>query len=412
MKKKIIYIHQYFTFPESSGGTRSYDLSKKFILNGFDVTFLTTSSMIKDFNNPKNKNWVYLEREGIKFWVLDCNYNQRMSVPQRLKVFFKFFFYSSIKITQLKADLVLATSTPLTTSIPALVKKFYSKTPYIFEARDIWPEGPIQLGYVKNRLIIKMLRIFEKFIYKQASHVVVLSVGMKRCILERMGEVNKIGVIPNISEIKRFENISNQIELPFDFKNKKVVLYAGTLGPVNNIMYVAELAKKLINQNIKNIVFLILGDGNEKEKTVSYCREHGLLNNNMFFMDNIPKNSLPYLYSKVTMGSSFVLDNKIKWDNSANKFFDTLAAGKPILINYQGWQADLIKEKNCGYILPAHPSDIDALDFAEYLKDDKLLSIQSANSKEIGSKEFSLDILSSKYLHILNTVVKNGKQNI
>ena len=335
-----------------------------------------------------------------------------MSIPKRLRAFAKFLIYSSIKIVKIKADIVLATSTPLTTSIPALVKKFYSKTPFIFEARDIWPEGPIQLGYVKNKLIIKTLHTFEKFIYKQASCVVVLSTGMKRCILERMGEVNQIKVIPNISQIERFEKISNVIELPFNFDTKKVILYAGTLGPVNNIIYVAKLAKRLNNQGINDIVFVILGDGNEKQRIINFCKENNLLNKNVFFMKKIPKNSLPYIYSKVTMGSSFVLDNKIKWDNSANKFFDTLAAGKPILINYQGWQADLIKEKNCGYILPAHPSDIDALDFAEYLKDDKLLSIQSANSKEIGSKEFSLEILSRKYLKILNKIVKNGKQNI
>lgn len=409
MRKRLLYIHQYFMFPDISGGTRSYDLSKQFIKNGYDVTILTTSAKIRNYHNPLNKTWSLLEREGLKIWILNCDYNQKMTILRRIQSFFKFSIYTSIKITKIKADLVLATSTPLTTAIPALVKKFISKTPYIFEARDIWPEGPIQLGYVKNRLAIKALRFFEKFIYKHSSYIVVLSIGMKRCILERMGHVNRIEVIPNISEISRFNNISKQISLPSEVKDKKTVLYAGTMGPVNNIMYVAELAMRLHRLKENDIKFIILGDGSEKEAIKEYCYVNNILNKSIFFIDEIPKESLPYVYSKVSMGSSFVLDNKIKWDNSANKFFDTLAAGKPILINHKGWQADLIREENCGYVLPAHPNDEEVLLFSRYLRNDTLLKIQSVNAKRVGESLFSLKVATEKYLNVLNKSTQDGK---
>ena len=403
---KLIYIHQYFTFPQSAGGTRSYDLAKSFIKRGIDVTMVTTSAYIKNYDYSNKKRWTYVEQEGIKFWILKCPYNQKMSIPNRVLSFFRFMWFASIKVVKIKADIVLTTSTPLTTSVPAMIKKFASKTPYIFEVRDVWPEGPIQLGYVKNRIIILFLRWLERFIYYHSAFLVVLSIGMKKNIISRINKLPRIEVIPNISEISRFSDVSNTTELPFDLSNKKVILYAGTLGPVNRIIYVAELAKKLCDTGQTDIIFLIVGDGNEKTKIIDYCKEHNILNLNIFFIDIIPKNALPYLYSISTMGSSFVLDKKIKWDNSANKFFDTLAAGRPILINHKGWQAELIEKEDCGYVLPSQLNDNEVNNFISYIHNDKLLIEQGKNARKIATEQFSLDVAVDKFIEVFSNIIK------
>lgn len=397
---KLLYLHQYFTFPNIPGGTRSYDLSKEFIKKGVDITVITGDSAFSDIDT--SKRWTYIEREGIKIWILKCGYSHMMSIPRRIISFFKFSFFVALKSISLKADVVLATSTPLTIAIPAIIKKWVSRTPFVFEVRDVWPEGPIQQGYVKNKFLIWFLRKTEKFIYNRAAYVVPLSVGMKRDILTRV-QVKKMEVIPNISEISRFETIK-ECPLDFDFTGKKVVLYAGTLGPVNDIMYVAKLAKETIRL-APEICFLIVGNGKQKEMIIDYCRKNDILYKNIFFHDPIPKDSLPYLYSKVTMGSSFVWDYKIKWDNSANKFFDTLAAGKPILINYQGWQAEVIHENKCGFVLPYHMTTEDVRRFVEYVRDDERLAQEGKNAKK-KAVDYSLPVAVEKYMKVLNDVVK------
>jgi glycosyltransferase involved in cell wall biosynthesis len=136
--------------------------------------------------------------------------------------------------------------------------------------------------------------------------------------------------------------------------------------------------------------------------------EHNILDVNIYFIDKIPKNALPYLYNISSMGSSFVLDKRIKWDNSANKFFDTLAAGKPILINHRGWQADLIEQENCGYVLPAHPTINDVKLFVSYMQKNELLLKQGENAKKIAKECFSLDVAVSKYLKVLSIVNVNN----
>lgn len=400
---RLLYLHQYFSFPENSSGTRSYDLSKEFVKNGIDVTVITSGRA--PGSDPSQK-WSYMEREGIKLWMIENEYSHMMSIPQRIKSFLKFSRQASKKAVEIDADVVLATSTPLTIAIPGIIKKKRSKIPFVFEIRDVWPEGPIQQGYVKNKFLIWLLRKIEKYIYNRADYLVPLSTGMKADILTRV-DVQNMEVIPNISEIDRFEHYED-CDIDFDFTGKKVVLYAGTLGPVNDIMYVAKLAQRTLPL-APWLCYLIIGNGKQKEEIVKYCKDNDILNKNIFFLNPIRKKDLPSVYSKVAMGSSFVWDYKIKWDNSANKFFDTLAAGRPVLINYQGWQADVIRENQCGYVLPYCPTDDDVKAFVNYMSNDALLEQHGKNAK-VKAVDYSLPVAVDKYMHVFDEVLKNRKK--
>lgn len=152
--KHILYIHQYFKFPDEGGGTRSYDLSAKFVESGYKVTVLCATSNPK-YNNKKR--WNAINRDGIEVHYIYMPYNNSMNYMQRMWVFFKFLWLTSFKALGIKVDIVLATSTPLTIGIPALVKKWFGKTPYIFEVRDVWPEAVIAIGAIKNKWMQKML---------------------------------------------------------------------------------------------------------------------------------------------------------------------------------------------------------------------------------------------------------------
>ena len=121
------------------------------------------------------------------------------------------------------------------------------------------------MGIIKNKVIIALLYKFEKQIYKKASHLVALSSGMKKSILGRYLN-EKTTVIPNICEINRFRNpsIKGYLKLDIDVSDyNKVILYAGAFGKVNGLAYVVNFASKLINYD-SNIIFLLLGQGNEK----------------------------------------------------------------------------------------------------------------------------------------------------
>lgn len=106
------------------------------------------------------------------------------------------------------------------------------------------------------------------------------------------------------------------------------------------------------------------------------------------------------------MGSSFVIPIKELWANSANKFFDTLAAGKPILINHNGWQKNLIFEENIGYVLPKVVDENAIKEFELYTKNKSLISEQKTNGLNIAKKYYATDVAIKKYIKIFEHIKK------
>lgn len=402
---RLLYIHQFFKFPDECGGTRSYDLSVSFVQKGYDVNVITTTSDIK-FDT--RKRWSLIERDGLKVHYLYLPYGNDFSYLQRSFVFLRFLWFSTFYLLKLKGDIVLATSTPLTIGVPALIKKWFGRTPFIFEVRDVWPEAVIAIGAIKNQLLQRVLFFLERLIYNNASAIVPLSVDMKSSIVSRFPELKKkpIVVIENIAEISRFQSTTEMIDLEMviGFKPLFSVLYAGTFGKVNGLDYVVGLAAKTLALEPK-LVYLLMGNGAEKEKVSRLATEQGVLNKNVFILDAINKDELPTWYRSVSMGSSFVIDIKELWANSANKFFDTLAGGKPILINHEGWQASTIRAENIGYVLPPQLTNTEVKSFVHYTKQRNVALQQSQNAYEVARKLYALEIASEKYIDIINGVM-------
>ena len=405
---KIIYLHQYFKFPDESGGTRSFDLSIGFLDIGHHIEVITSTS---DESYKKAKGWSKIKKNGLVIHYIYLPYGNDMTYLQRSFVFLKFLFLSTLKLMSLKGDLVLATSTPLTIGIPAIIKRWIHKTPFIFEARDIWPEAVIAIGVIKNKILQKILFFLEQLIYKNAAAIVPLSVDMKKSIISRYPNLAEkpIEVIENISEINRFQTgYTNKISVlkeKIGFQPRFAILYAGAFGRVNGLKYVIELATKLADVD-PTIVFILIGSGAEKKALIHEAKQEGVLNKNIFFLDSVSKQDLPQLYYECNMGSSFVIPIKELWANSANKFFDCLAASKPILINYNWWQKEVINKENIGYILPTDINDEAVKNFASYTHDKVLIAKQQKNALNIAKESYATNVAVTKYNDLFLKVKK------
>lgn len=393
---KLLYIAQYFDLPENSSGTRAYDLASSFVKRGLEVTVVTS------YNGKEGEpQWKYFERDGIKIHKMNCPYNNTMSFMQRMKAFMRFMQGAAKKAQTFDCDIVLATSTPLSIGYPALVMHRKKHKPYVFEVRDVWPGVPIAMGYFKNKLVQKVLYAFEKRIYKKASAIVPLSTGMDKNIKQRYPN-NKSVVIPNISEINRFADTTKTVDITVP-EGKKVLLYAGTFGNVNGLGYIIEIAAHTLKYD-PNVWYYLVGRGKEKAENIKQAEALGVLNKNVFIFNPVKKTDLAYLYSIATVGSSFVIDLPALWDNSANKFFDTLAAHRPMVINHEGWQADTIRKYNCGYVLPPKVSEVAAKAFVDYMMNDVLLKEQGENAFRLANEQFSLEVAVEKYMGVFDKI--------
>ena len=401
---RIIYLHQYFNTPEMSGGTRSYEMAKRMVAKGHDV------HMITSYREPcENRSWVTSKIDGINVYWLPVQYTNKMSFLRRIKSFFEFAIKSSIKTASIKADIIFATSTPLTIALPAIYASKKQKIPMVFEVRDLWPEMPIAMGALKNPISIFFAKFLEKFAYKNSAAINALSPGMKEGIISTGFPATKVSVIPNSSDISMFRvdkefGYSFRKSRPWLKKNDPLLLYTGTFGLINDLDSLVKIALELckINSEIK---ILAIGGGIRFKEVQKYAEDLGVLNKNFFMEDYLKKKDVPSAISAATITTSLFLDKPEMQKNSANKFFDSLAAGKPIMINYGGWMNDLIKNHSCGLAMWKTPYPKIAQELNEKLYDENWLSSASKASAKLADEYFDRDLLASQLIELLENVV-------
>tara|TARA_Y100001935_G_scaffold255527_1_gene269180 strand:- start:4040 stop:5263 length:1224 start_codon:yes stop_codon:yes gene_type:complete len=406
---KIIYLHQYFKTPQMNGGTRSYELAKRLVGSGHEVHIITT-------HQEKNRKRLVEKIEGINVHSFFVPYDNTYSNFKRIFAFIRFILISSLYVLKIESDLVFATSTPLTIAIPAIFYKKLKKVPMVFEVRDLWPEIPIAIGAIKSKFAIFLAKKLEMSAYNNSEYIIALSPGMKEGIIKSGIDSKKIQTVPNSSDIDLFDVPKSHGEVfrkKYKWINdKKIVLYAGTIGYINDLSYLIYLAKEMLLINNK-ILFLIVGEGKEKEKIIELAKKEKILNNNLFFLDPVTKAEVAQIYSASTICTSLFKPIKEMWNNSANKFFDTLAAGKPIMINYKGWQSKIIKRDGIGICLN-HNFQFSANILNDFINNTQKLNNASKKSISLAKNDFNRDILYIRFQKtLLNALVSyNDKKNI
>jgi len=405
---RIAYLHQYFRMPAESGGTRSYDLAKGFVQMGHSVDMITTTSDSKKCSSAK---WTVEMHDGINVHYIYLPYESKLSYPKRIMVFLSFMWAASIRLLDLKVDLVLASSTPLTIGIPAMLKRLFHRTPYIFEVRDVWPEAVVAIGAVRSKPLVWVLERVEWVIYRYASAIVPLSTDMRLSILSRFPDFREKTsvVIENIAEIERFSQsaggMGDVLIRQIGRRPRFIVLYAGTFGKVNGLRYLVQLAALSLVKD-PDLVYVAVGDGVEKESLKAMALQSGVLGVNLFMIDPVAKSDLPLLYAEADMGSSFVVDLKPLWSNSANKFFDTLAAGKPIMINHCGWQSEVITLSECGFVLPPNLNAQSVDEFVRYTFDEKKVALHGLNARGVAKERYSLQKAVESYMEVFKFAIR------
>ena len=400
---RITYLAQYFITPQASGSTRAYEFARRLVDRGHQVCVITSNAMLPSPYRDLSKTTPMMI-EGIPTIVIPVTYSNRMSFRRRIGAFLKFAVLASIQAAKTPADIVFATSTPLTIAIPGLVGKWWRRVPFVLEVRDLWPELPIAMGALQNPVARWLASALEWLAYQQAAHVIALSPGMKAGILRRGIDKAQVTVIPNASDVQRFD-IPTPVPDPIRERLKlapeqPLVVYAGTFGRINGVSYIVEIAAAAL-ANAPDMHFLLIGDGAEFEHIQQLAHARGVLDVNLSIWKSIPKVEVPLVLASASMALSIFIPLPAMWNNSANKFFDSLAAGKPIAINYQGWQAELIERTGAGIVLPAAEPTRAAELLSAFLHDTSRLKRASAAARQLAYEDFERDRLFDLFEQVL-----------
>ncbi|MEY4307903.1 MAG: hypothetical protein RL422_106 [Bacteroidota bacterium] len=375
-----------------SGSTRSHEMAKRLVLLGYDVEIITSTRN----NKFEHSNFISIEN-GVKINWINVNYSNNMGAIERIVAFIKFAFLAYFKAINLKGDLIFASSTPLTVSLPGIFAARYSGIPFYFEVRDLWPEIPIAMGYLRNPILRSLAKKLEKFSYRNSKGIIALSEGMKDGIVKTGYPNENIVVIPNGADLDLFDFMKyekNKIREKYRFnQNDIIILYPGTFGQVNNLEYLVDLANNFkTNLYVK---FLFVGDGREKDLIVNKAKEFNIFEKNIFLFEPLPKNKISEIFSMSDIVVSTVLPIVELEANSANKFFDALASGTCMVINHGGWLEKELIENNCGFRLPRNIDEA-YLKLSSFIKNRSILEEMGRNARKLGEMKYSRDLLAKK----------------
>lgn len=350
---KVIYFHQHFSTPKGSAGIRSYEMARRLLARGHQVTMVCGSygggktGLSNPFVSGRRRGTV----DGIDIIEFDLAYSNADGFVNRGLTFMKFAWRSiGLAFTE-KYDVLFATTTPLTAGIPGFFARWLRGKSFVFEVRDLWPELPRAMGVIRNPLVLWAMGVLEWASYRSAHRLVGLSPGIVEGIAHRGVLRERIASVPNGCDLGIFAGEVQPWRPPEVRATDLMAVFAGTHGMANGLDAVLNAAAELKHRGREDIKLLLIGQGKLKADLQARATNEKL--DNVVFHDSVNKAKLAGLMAATDLGLQILANvPAFYYGTSPNKFFDYIAAGLPVLNNYPGWLAEMITEHRCGFAVP------------------------------------------------------------
>lgn len=404
----VLYLHQHFQTRQGYTGNRSYEFSKCLVGEGHRVTMMCSG--VENESRlcvPRGKDYFEIELEGIHCVPIAAAVANPLKVTamsgyRRMLQFLHFARLAKKVGRQLeRPDVVFATHTPLTIGLAGLDLARHFDVPFVFEVRDLWPQALINIGALKNPLVIAWMRRMERKIYRAADHIIALSPGMKAGILSTGVPEDEVTVITNASDLELFHpHIDGQEgRQRLQLGDRFAAIYFGGMGLANGLDYVVEAARILQQRGQDHIAIVLHGNGGQRPALERLVASYNL--KNVIFSNPVPDKSM---VAKLVAACDVCLtmyraSREYTW--SPNKMFDSLAAGKPIIVNVPDWLTEVLETNQCGRgVSPDDPAELaDALQ--SFSTDRAACQRMGANSRALAERDFAREKLAHRLMAVL-----------
>ena len=389
-----------------AGGTRSFEMARRLVEMGHQVNMVTSWRERDD-----RAGWFETEEAGIRVHWLPVPYSNHMSNSRRIKAFFTFAIGAARKAAALPADVVFATSTPLTIALPGIFASRNKRVPMVFEVRDLWPQVPIALGALTNPLTRSLAIGLEKLAYRHSAAIVALAPGMKEGVAKTGYPEDLISVIPNGADFYALDCISTDYPRSLRAENEwlgqgPVFVYSGAFGFVNDVDYMVELAEICL-QRAPHFRFVAIGDGARWGEIKAKAASRGVLDKNFHLLGSLPKATVFRWLAESDGALVLYKGPEIIWrDCVSNKLFDAMAAGKPIISNIPGWGPLLCEEAGAGLIMDRNDAEQGAKLLVERTSQGNWIRDAAQASRRLAQGRFDRDQLARQLETVLLSVVK------
>lgn len=386
-------LHQHFNVPERGGALRSYYLAKALVNRGIETVVITGC------NEKAYHKEIY---EGIEVHYLPVAYDNAFGFAARSFSFLKYVRQSVAVAKHIpRLDVCYAISTPLTVGVAAMWLKKKTRLPYVFEVGDLWPDAPIQMGFLKNHVLISFLFFLERLIYREAKFIVALSPSIKKAV-EKKIKGKEIRIIPNMADCEFYfpEQKDHLLEEKYRVSHKFVVSYIGTAGVANGLEYFLECASASQKAELP-IHFILCGDGAMLPHLKASAQRLGLTN--VSFTGFVSRNQVKQVMNVTDAVFVCFKNVPILQTGSPNKYFDGLASGKMIIVNFDGWIKDEVEKASCGiYLNPSQPTHFTKV-IEPFMNDKSKISQFQRAARNLAECQYDRGKLSEQFVNIFTS---------
>lgn len=409
---KILYISQYFPPEMGAPAARAVELSKHWAAAGHEVTVLTgfpnhPTGVVPLAYRDKLRRLVVREQVNgihvVRSWLLPF--------PNR-KAYERMLNYSSFSVSAAitglflsRPDVVIATSPQLLVGLSGWWLARWKRVPFVFEVRDLWPESLAAVGMSDgNSLLHRSLARIAGFLYRWSDRIVVVTPAFEDYLVERLHVPRqKIAVVENGVETDLFApGAGATVRRELEAEGKFVVSYIGTMGMAHGLETILEAAAQLRSAN-PEIVFLVLGEGAEKERIVASARELGL--DNLRFIDQQPREKIPSYICASDVCLVLLKKSDIFKTVIPTKMLEFMACARPVILGVDGQARAILEEARGGLVV--EPENAAALvDAIRYLAaNPEIAGKFGRNGREYIVRKFSRRQTAEKYICVLESLL-------
>lgn len=404
-KRKILFICQYF-YPEVFRGN---DIAFHWAEDGHDVHVVCGVPNYPDGVFHKGYGWFKRRHETIKgvrvtrLPIIPRGHNKIMLMLNYFSYLIVAWVYMLFHAMFHKYDRVFVQQlSPVMMSAPGVLYKRLRKVPLYTWVLDLWPEILTALGGINNKYILGFFRQYVKSQYKHSSKILTSSRSFEKSILEYGPYKDKIVYFPQWSDatlsgssVQKFQS-SSLPKLPEGFK----LMFAGAVGEAHGFECTMKAA--LLTKEHKDIKWIIVGDGRKLDWVKEFVKKNGL-EETVYTLGRFPSETMPWFFSQADVMLVTLSDDPLFKLYVPAKISSYMAAAKPIVAVLNGEGAEVIKDADCGWTLPAGDADGFAklaLELSQ--KEAAELAVKGANAAKYYNEHFVKEKCLAKLDEMMN----------
>ncbi len=408
---RILFLSHYFPPEVNAPASRTYEHCKQWVQDGHEVTVVTCAPNHprgKVYEGYRNRLFQREEKDGIRVVRIWTYVTANEGFLKRTLNYFS-YMVSAVCVAPFlpNFDIVLSTSPQFFNGLAGYLVSRLKRVPWILEIRDLWPESIVAVGAITNRPIIRFLEGLELFAYRKANHLVVVTDAFKGHMLSKGIPQEKVTVIKNGVDFSLYKKPPRgcvELSRELGLEGKFVAAYFGTHGMAHHLETIFEAARELTEW--KEIIFLLVGDGAERNRLVAM--RNGMKLSNVAMLDQQPKEKMPELWSLSSVSLVLLKKSPLFKTVLPSKIFESLAMEKPVILGVEGESAELVLSAGGGICIEPESAKDLAMQVLKLYRDPTLGQKLGSSGRHHVVEHFDRQVLARRFADVMKKVVAAG----